>query len=161
MQGSDNGYDGRNSLWLGSQDFVVTAVDISSVAMAWLARTAAAHGLAVTTRTADLDTPDALAGLGSFDALAVIRFKLARAQWPTLLETLRPGGCLLLCSFGIEQHRRYGFPIELCLQVEWLRLPDNHFDDACHPTLMFRATPPDLGVGRLQRCLILSPPRQA
>ena len=107
---------GRNSLWLAAHGFAVTAVDISPVAIARLQRAAQAQGLAVATRTADLDALHALQGLGPFDALAVLRFKPTPAQWATLLRTLRPGGRLLLCSFGMAQHHRHGFPLAFCLE---------------------------------------------
>lgn len=106
---------GRNSLWLAAQGFAVTAIDVSPVAMAQLARTASERGLTVETRTADLDDPAALADLDPFDALVVIRFRPTPAQWATLLRSLRPSGRLLLCSFGPEQHRRHGFPLAYCL----------------------------------------------
>jgi tellurite methyltransferase len=112
--------DGRNALWLAARGFAVTAVDIAPAALARLAATAEARGLAVATRAADLDAPDALAGLEPFDDLVVVRFKPSPAQWPRLQAVLRPGGQLLLCSFGQEQHRRHGFPLAFCLEREEL-----------------------------------------
>lgn len=112
---------GRNALWLAGQGRAVTAVDVAPSAIARLERAAGERGLSVATRVADLDEPDALAGLGSFAALVVIRFRPSPAQWPRLVAVLRPGGRMLLCSFGPEQHRRHGFPLAFCLdraQVE-------------------------------------------
>ena len=107
--------DGRNALWLAGRGFPVTAIDVSAVALARLAREAAARGLAVATRVADLGAPEALAGLGPFASLVVIRFKPSPPQWRLLQAALRPGGRLLLCSFGPGQHRRHGFPLAFCL----------------------------------------------
>ena len=110
--------EGRNALWLAAQGRKVTAIDVAPTAIERLKRVAADRGLAVAARVADLDEPEALAGLGPFAALIVVRFRPSPAQWPALLESLRPGGRLLLCSFGLEQHRRQGFPRAFCLERE-------------------------------------------
>jgi tellurite methyltransferase len=112
--------DGRNALWLGAHGFAVAAVDVSPVAIARLGRAAAAQGLTVVARAADLDAPDALLGLGPFDGLVVVRFKPSPAQWAALLAVLRPGGRVLLCSFGRGQHERHGFPLAFCLERDEL-----------------------------------------
>src|SRR4051794_2854990 len=109
--------DGRNALWLAGRGFAVTAVDASTVAIARLDAAAEAQGIAVTTQVADLDAAGALAGLGPFDGLVIVRFKPSAAQWAALAATLRrPGGRVLLCSFGLGQHRRHGFPDGFCLE---------------------------------------------
>jgi SAM-dependent methyltransferase len=107
--------DGRNALWLAARGWQVTAVDIAPSAIARLDAAARKQELLLTTRTADLDRADALAGLGPFALLAVIRFKLEASQWPRLLDRLAPGGHLILCSFGRAQHARSGFPLAYCL----------------------------------------------
>lgn len=107
--------DGRNALHLASLGHAVTAVDIAGSALSRLEVAAAIRGLSVTTRVADLDAPAALDGLGPFTGLAVIRFKPSPPQWDRLLHHLQPGGRLLLCSFGLEQHRRHGFNADFCL----------------------------------------------
>lgn len=112
---------GRNALWLAEQGRAVTAVDVAPSAIARLEGAAAKRGVAVAARAADLDEPGALEGLGTFGALVVIRFRPSPDQWPRLVAALRPGGRMLLCSFGPEQHRRHGFPLAFCLdraQVE-------------------------------------------
>lgn len=108
--------EGRNALWLAARGFPVTALDIAPAALARLERAATSRGLAVVTRLADLDDHAALQGLHSFSALVVIRFRPSASHWQLLLPALRPGGRLLLCSFGLEQHRRAGFPREYCLE---------------------------------------------
>ena len=107
--------DGRNALWLARRGFAVTAVDVSPTAIARLEAAAAAEGLTVTGRVADLDAPEALAGLGPFGLLAVARFKPSPGQWARLLDRLAPGGTVLLCSFRAEHHARHGFPLAYCL----------------------------------------------
>ena len=109
---------GANALLLARQGFDVTALDIAPAALARLAAAAAAEGLEVVRREADLDHPAALQGLGPFDDLVVIRFCPTPPQWQRLLGCLRPGGILLLCSFGIAQAERTGFPRAYCLVRE-------------------------------------------
>lgn len=112
--------NGRNALWLARRGFAVTAVDIAPAAIARLEATATAGRLAVATRVADLDEPTALAGLGPFAALVVMRFLPSPAQWDRLLAVLRPGGRLLLCSFRTAQHEAHGFPLAYCLDRDRL-----------------------------------------
>lgn len=107
---------GRNALWLAARGLPVTALDIAPAALERLEREASSRGLAVVARLADLDDGEALRDQGLFAALVVIRFRPSVPQWQLLLSALRPGGRLLLCSFGLEQHRRAGFPREYCLE---------------------------------------------
>lgn len=106
---------GRNALPLARRGFRVTALDIAPTALERLAGAAAAEGLAVATCCADLDEPQALAGRGPFDALVIVRYRPAVAQWPRLLDRLRPGGIMLLCSLAPAQAARTGFPRAYCL----------------------------------------------
>jgi tellurite methyltransferase len=107
--------DGRNALWLASRGHAVTAVDIAPAAIVRLHEAARERTLAVSARVADLDDPGALSGLGPFAGLVVVRFKPSPPQWATLLEALRPGGVVLLCSFRPDQYAREGFPLAYCL----------------------------------------------
>jgi tellurite methyltransferase len=111
---------GRNALMLARAGFRVTAVDIAPTALARLATQAAGEGLEIATLAVDLDEPQALDGLGPFDGLVVVRYRPSPAQWPRVLGRLRPGGLLLLCSFGPAQARRTGFPRAFCLEREEL-----------------------------------------
>jgi SAM-dependent methyltransferase len=107
--------DGRNALFLAARGLPVTALDIAPAALARLARAALERGLEVATRLADLDGLEALQGLGPFQSLLVIRYHPTPSQWDRLIAVLAPGGRLLLCSFGLDQHRRHGFPRAFCL----------------------------------------------
>jgi SAM-dependent methyltransferase len=106
---------GRNALFLASHGFAVTALDIAPAALARLEAAAAAKGLSIATRCADLDDAGALDGLGPFDDLLVVRYRPSPAQWAPLLARLRPGGLLLLCSFGLAEAGRRGFCRDYCL----------------------------------------------
>lgn len=111
---------GRNALWLAAQGREVTAIDIAPAAIQRLEKAAAAHGLRVTTRVADLDEPSELTRLGRFAALVVVRYRPPAAQWRSLLSLLEPSGRLLLCSFATAQHNRHGFPRTFCLDRDEL-----------------------------------------
>ena len=107
--------NGRNALWLAQAGYAVTAIDISATAVAALQRAAAARELTLATRVADLDVAPALDGLGPFDAVVITCYRPAPGSWSALAGALRPGGRLLLCSFGRTQHERHGFPLAFCL----------------------------------------------
>ncbi len=106
---------GRNALLLAARGFSVTALDISRIAIARLRAQATAGGLTIRTRVGDLDDPACLCDLGTFDDLLVVRYKPSREQWRRLLARLRPGGRLLLCSFGLEDHAIHGTRPGHCL----------------------------------------------
>lgn len=107
--------DGRNALWLARRGFSVAAVDIAPAAIARLRAAAREQGLSIATRVADLDEPHALADLGPFASLVVMRFKPSPAQWATLRVVLAPGGRVCLCSFRAAHHAANGFPLAYCL----------------------------------------------
>jgi len=106
---------GGNALALARAGFAVSALDIAPTALERLAVRAAAEGLTIATRLIDLDDPAAFGDLGPFANLVVIRYKPDAAQWTRLLRRLAPGGRLFLCSFGLEEHTRSGFPKAFCL----------------------------------------------
>ncbi len=98
---------GRHSLYLASLGYVVTAVDISPVALERLALEAERRGLAdrVHPLHADLDlwrpAPDA------YDLVLQIAF-FDRALLPSVAASMRPGGRLVLEVFN--QRRRLTHP---------------------------------------------------
>jgi SAM-dependent methyltransferase len=112
--------DGRNALWLARRGDAVTAVDVAPAAIARLQAAADAEGLKLVARAADLDEADALAGLGPFAVLVVVRFKPTPGQWDRLLATLKPGGTLVFCTFRREHHAAHGFPLAYCVERDEL-----------------------------------------
>jgi tellurite methyltransferase len=90
---------GRNALYLAAQGYAVTALDISAVALERGRRDAAARGLAVEWRCADLDDePEAVLPPGPFALIVWVRY-VHRELMPHLLARLAHGGTLLC-----EQH---------------------------------------------------------
>lgn len=133
---------GRHALWLAAQGCRVEAVDRDSAALARLAQSAAAQGIApVTTRTVDLEQPapfDPELGQERYDVIAVF-FYLHRQLIPFLIEALKPGGVLIYETFTIDNHLRHGHPQrrEFCLaQNELLTLTSPltilHYDEGAH-----------------------------
>jgi SAM-dependent methyltransferase len=90
---------GRNALHLATHGFSVTALDISTVALARGRRAAAERGLDVEWLCADLDEElDGALPHGGFDVIVWVRY-VNRTLLPHLVARLNVGG-LLLC----EQH---------------------------------------------------------
>lgn len=111
---------GRHALHLAARRWQVTALDIAPSALAGLRERALAAGLAVDCAERDLDEPEALAGLGPFEAMVVACYRPDPAQWRRLAASLVPGGAALLLSFGREKAAQ-GFPERFCLDEDWLR----------------------------------------
>jgi len=93
--------EGRNGVWLAERGLHVTTVDASPVGVEKAHRLAAARGVEIDIRVADLR--DWAAPAGTFD-LAVLAFLHVdpddRAEvHRTIAETLEPGGLLLLEGF--------------------------------------------------------------
>jgi tellurite methyltransferase len=90
---------GRNALHLAAAGFTVTALDISSVALARGRRAAQERGLDIDWVCADLDEdPERALPPGAFDLIVLVRY-VHRTLMPHLIARLRPGGALLC-----EQH---------------------------------------------------------
>lgn len=98
--------EGRNSVWLASEGFEVTAFDPSPVGVAKARRLAGERGVAVDYDVADADSwswPQE-----TFDVVAAIYIQFAppdmrRRLFGRILEALRPGGLLLLEGYRLEQ----------------------------------------------------------
>jgi SAM-dependent methyltransferase len=98
---------GRNALHLAARGFTVTALDISAVALERGRRAAAARGLDVEWRCADLDDePTAVLPPGPFELIVWVRY-VHRGLMPHLLARLATGG-VLLC----EQHLKTTAAVE-------------------------------------------------
>ena len=120
-----DGY-GRNGIWLASQGFQVSTVDLSPVGVARARKSAQAAGLALSIELADLATwrwP-----VGEFEAVAAIFLHLPpvlRTQIHAhMLGALKPAGLLIIQAFTPAQLRHTsGGPkqVELLYSAEILQ----------------------------------------
>ncbi|MEW4486467.1 class I SAM-dependent methyltransferase [Thalassoglobus sp. JC818] len=108
--------EGRNAVFMATQGLKVHAVDGSSVGLGKAERLAASHGVTFSTEVADLKDfepqPTTYGGVVSIYAHlpSVVRGKL----YPLLVQTLKPGGILILESYSEDQlNRSTGGPREL------------------------------------------------
>ena len=98
--------EGRNSVWLARQGFVVEAFDIAEAGVAKARRLAAQQGVAVDYRVADCDAyawPT-----GSCDGVAAIFIQFAdpaqrERLFAHMVASLKPGGTLVLQGYTPKQ----------------------------------------------------------
>ena len=96
---------GRNSLFLASQGWQVTGVDISDVAIAEAKATAAQAKLPLTTVQQSLDQFDIKEGQWNLIVLSYMQFWMARqsaAELARIANGLAPGGLLVVEGFAAE-----------------------------------------------------------
>ncbi len=97
--------EGRHALLLAAEGFQVTGIDRDAAAVARATQLAAARGLRLDARVADLEREGrALAGPGAF-ALVVNFHYLQRDLIPSLQAALAPGGWILFETFTTEHPR--------------------------------------------------------
>ncbi len=90
---------GRNALYLAAHDYIVDALDISTVGLDRAREDAARRGLQVNWLCGDLEeTPDDVLPRGPYDLIVWVRY-VNHALLPHLAARLRPGGHLIC-----EQH---------------------------------------------------------
>lgn len=98
--------DGRNSVWLASQDLVVDAFDISPVGVAKAQKLAAEHKVCVNFSVCDSDAyswPQA-----TYDGIAAIFIQFAdpamrERMFSSMVRALKPGGMLVLQGYALRQ----------------------------------------------------------
>jgi tellurite methyltransferase len=111
--------DGRNSLFLASIGFNVTAADISPLALSRLNHFSTLQDSHISTVQMDFDNkfslgPDAFEEM--FENLIIFFFKPPDHLWKVIPDLLKPGGKILLCTFNLQQHDNKGFPGRFCLK---------------------------------------------
>jgi tellurite methyltransferase len=85
---------GRNALWLAEQGWSVTAVDGSAAAIAILRERAAARGLNVDARVADLEREEFPIEPAAWDLVAILYY-LQRNLFEAAKRGVAPGGLLI------------------------------------------------------------------
>ena len=85
---------GRNALWLAEQGWNVTAVDGSAAAIAILRERAAARGLNVDARVADLERDEFPIARAAWDLVAILYY-LQRNLFEAAKRGVAPGGLLI------------------------------------------------------------------
>jgi tellurite methyltransferase len=112
--------DGRNSLFLASIGFSVTAADISPIALSRLHHFSSLQDSHIRTVQMDFDDKFSLLGPDAFedmfDNLIIFFFKPPDHLWKVIPDLLKPGGKILLCSFNLQQHDNKGFSSRFCLK---------------------------------------------
>jgi tellurite methyltransferase len=106
---------GRNALYLARLGWQVVAVDASAAAIRIVREQAAAAGLTLDTRVADLEQGGFAIEPGAYDLICDF-FYLDRALFPLIREGVRPGG---LCA--AEIHLREATPHRFVLEPGELR----------------------------------------
>ncbi len=109
--------DGAVALWFARQGYDVTAVDISSVALARLQAFADQQKLLINCKNIDLDDRSALKeGLSeTYELICLAHFKPSLQLLEFLGACLAPGGQLLLSTFNLQHHQHNGFSKRFCL----------------------------------------------
>ena len=97
---------GRHALHLARLGYRVHAVDRDADLIADLRAAAAQEQLPISCEVVDLETdPPPSFGAGRFDAVLVFRY-LHRPLFPSLIEAVAPGGCLIYETFTVAQALR-------------------------------------------------------
>ena len=109
--------EGRNSVFLASHGFEVTAIDIAEQGLAKAARWAAATGVNVTLLHEDLDS---YRFSGSFDLIINFNF-LQRRLIPAAMAVLAPGGIFLFDTLLAPEVQPLSSPADFYLQPGELR----------------------------------------
>jgi SAM-dependent methyltransferase len=97
---------GRHALFLARAGFRVHAIDRNAASIAALRETAERERLDLTCELVDLETdPPPSLGRSAFGAVVVFRY-LHRPLFPSLIEAVAPGGCLIYETFTVSQAGR-------------------------------------------------------
>ena len=106
---------GQNAVWLAQRGFIVDAVDISPVALAYGRQAAAQARVTVNFVQADLDAWAPQTGV--YHLVCGFRF-LNRRLWPLLQAALQPGGWLLYQTFNLRKLTPgFDLPAEYLLSI--------------------------------------------
>jgi len=114
--------DGAAALALaGIHGNQVTALDVSSHALARLEQFAVDAGVAINLRQMDVDceaSMQALAEEAKYDLIVMCHFKPSSKLLKQLLAMLTAGGQLVLSTFNLRHHQQHGFSKRFCVDAE-------------------------------------------
>lgn len=91
---------GRNAIYLAQRGFAVTALDVSTVALAEGQRRAQEQKLTVDWRQCDLEAR--ALDLGQFDLVVNFNY-LQRSLFPALRQAVKPGGHVIFETYLVDQ----------------------------------------------------------
>ena len=92
--------DGRNSLYLLKNGFEVTGVDFSNKAVERLRLFAKQNNYFVNTKQIDLNEPNTLKKIGTFDNIIINHYRLNKNQFLDIENQITNEGILFVCGFG-------------------------------------------------------------
>jgi SAM-dependent methyltransferase len=96
--------EGRNAVYLAQNEFNVTGVDISEVALEKCKKLAVERGVIVKTVVADLTDYDM--GKSQYDLITNFYY-YDKSLFPKVIDALKPGGMFILEQFSID-HPKHG-----------------------------------------------------
>lgn len=91
--------DGRNSIFLSKQGYVVDAIDFSKVALDRLKHFAKTEGQSIRTTQVDLSDKAAFAKFDEYDLIIINHFRLDKSLFPELKKHLKENGVLWVNGF--------------------------------------------------------------
>lgn len=100
---------GRHSVFLASEGFRVTAVDLSAEGLTQARQLAASRKVSIETQQADLEAEGVDLGESLYDLVAVCFF-LHRPLFPALWRAVRPGGLVVYKTYSVDQLKYPGRP---------------------------------------------------
>ena len=95
--------EGRNGVYLATQGYQVTGIDISEVGLRKAQALAAEHGVEITTQVADLQEYRLVPN--TYDVI-ICTYYLQRDLFPQIILSLKPGGMALVETYTID-HKKY------------------------------------------------------
>ncbi|RMH09726.1 MAG: class I SAM-dependent methyltransferase [Nitrospirae bacterium] len=95
--------EGRNGVYLATQGFDVTGIDISPVGLKKAQALAARHGVTIATQVVDLEAYTL--PKNAYDVI-ICTYYLQRDLFPQIIDALKPGGMALVETYTID-HLKY------------------------------------------------------
>jgi len=116
--------EGRNGVFLATQGFDVTGIDISDVGLKKAQALAKEHGVTLETKVVDLENYQL--PIASYHAI-ICTYYLQRDLFPQIIKALKPGGMVVVETYTLD-HLKYrpGFPKQYLLKPNELL---HHFKD--------------------------------